>query len=238
MCKKVDCSRAQIEERGSIGRYVSDGGDVTDPENEDSSFDSLDVMELGHCSIFSETVITRDLTFLTPVSEIADVQEDSIFSALFEGEKGEEEDYDDDRDGDSSSDSDEESVKSVKIRKSHKDLHNAAMNLADLVGGKGTKSSESLKKSMRNVENLMVSGGLFGIRKRAVSDRRGSEDKAFNPHDPAVLREHSSQVLQKLKAFQDMSVKVGTMYGKDKVECDAAVAQLIESADVASGQFR
>ena len=83
----------------------------------------------------------------------------------------------------------------------------------------------SIFRSLRNVEKLMVSGGLFGIRKRAMSDRRTSGSvEQYNPHHPDILREHSEQVLEKIKAFADMSVKIGAMYGKDMETCEAAVA--------------
>ena len=153
----------------------------------------------------------------------------------------------------------------------------------------------------------MVSGGLFGIRKRAVSDRRTSGNEQYNPHHPDILREHSEQVIEKIKVseegfeggmrmrgcekakatlrrrscpkrkrqrresesplyvvfpsarvhvrpllpshppfkhllasqgFADMSIRIGAMYGRNRESCEAAVAQLVGDADVASGQFR
>ena len=91
-------------------------------------------MELGRCI---RTVQADDIDFLTPVSEL---QQDSILGNLFHGEEDEAQGEDDDDDSDNDNDADRGTM-----RKSHKDLHQAAMNLADLVGGKGTKSSETLK---------------------------------------------------------------------------------------------
>ena len=130
----IECSRA--EER-SIDRYVSDGGDVTDPGDEFGSECSIALMELGRCIRTVQSDV--DINFLTPVSDLQ--QEYSLFQGA-EGEGGvDDDDDDDDYDDDGDSDADSSMRKSLNSQ-----AHQAVMSIADLVGGgKGSKSSQTLK---------------------------------------------------------------------------------------------
>ena len=78
----------------------------------------------------------------------------------------------------------------------------------------------------------MTMGGLFGVRKRAVSDHRRSSNNGmtphFDPHHPEVIREHSTRVMEKLNLFADMSIKVGNIFENDPNKTQAAVAKLID----------
>jgi hypothetical protein len=101
------------------------------------------------------------------------------------------------------------------------------------------KGGSPLNTMMGKVESLMRLGGMFGVRKRAVSDhRKRSMDIGadHDPHHPEVIKMHSGLVMDKLRTFTDMSHKVADIFGVGEEEVEHAVSRLIEAADVGTGQ--
>ena len=125
--------------------------------------------------------------------------------------------------------------------------------LGDLIktgGGSSKKGSHQMNTMMGKMESLMTLGGLFGVRKRAISSSsrkvKNSADisdeklegiqEEEDPHHPETIKRHSSMVMVKLRAFTDMSQKVGDIFGVPEDNVAAAVSKLIEEVDVGTGQ--
>ena len=106
-------------------------------------------------------------------------------------------------------------------------------------GGEGGKGGSQMASVMGKVESLMRLGGMFGVRKRAVSNHRKrsvDDGMGHDPHHPEIIKMHSGLVMDKLRTFTEMSHTVAGIFGVDDEQVGHAVTGLIEAADVGTGQ--
>ncbi|GMH60521.1 hypothetical protein TL16_g03070 [Triparma laevis f. inornata] len=244
------CCRGQ---RGrKMRRFVSEGGSVTDEDDEDcpyfspcnTSEDELALLEEGFVAPYQSSINhisrkkCRSKQLKPEINSLSDLQKDPMME-MFLGKDPDNADADDD---------DSDSDGTDTFRKSRNQVLGVLSKFGDVVtqsangSGGGDDGSKILTSSIRKVESLMTMGGLFGVRKRAVSDHRRSSNNGmiphFDPHHPEVIREHSTRVMEKLNLFADMSIKVGNIFENDPNKTQAAVAKLIDCADIGTGQLR
>ncbi|GMH63441.1 hypothetical protein TrST_g1634 [Triparma strigata] len=265
-CSGFCCS----ERRGRrMRRLGSEGGSFTDEDDEEPLYfspctssvkggfgveevylseDELVLLEEGYVPYQSSLISAefngskkKNVKFQKHEVNTPLLQKDPMMEMFLGKSEGNDEDDDDDDDDYDGNDT---------FRKSRNQVVGLLSKFGDVVkqsnggggGDGGVDGSKILNSSIRKVESLMSMGGLFGVRKRAVSDHRRNSNSgipsSLDPHHPYIIRQHSTKVMEKLKLFADMSIKVGSIFENDPDKTQAAIAKLIDSADIGTGQLR